>query len=122
MEKEFSNKNWVLKTECLNYMKKDGDVIFDAIKFFENKFYDPESINITKFSSLSTISLNTFLTNYSDPENNTIHIPKQKEYNDIRNAFTVVELKFLNLLVLIFLVMMLYLYTHQWWNYLCQLV
>jgi hypothetical protein len=84
---EFKNTHWILKNELLKYMKNDIIALYEIIDIFSQEVYDLENINITNVSSISSIALKSFLTNYYDKKLKHIHIPRYKNYVDIKNGY-----------------------------------
>jgi len=84
---EFKDRNWNLKDELLKYMKKDIVSLYQIIDKFSEEMYELENLNITSVSTLSSIALKTFLTNYYNKKKTPIHIPRHKNYLDIKNAY-----------------------------------
>lgn len=84
---EFKNKHWNLKDELMKYMKNDIVALYQIVDRFSEDIFELENINITSVSTLSSLSLKTFLTNYFDINNCPIHIPRHANYLDIKNAY-----------------------------------
>nr|QWO71410.1 DNA polymerase [Termitomyces sp. T123] len=87
IEDEFKDKNWNLKVELLKYMRNDIVALYQIIDIFSNEIYELENLNITNISTLSSLALNTFLTNYYDKKKTPIHIPRHANYLEIKNAY-----------------------------------
>jgi hypothetical protein len=68
-------------------MKNDIIALYEIINIFSQEVFDLENINITNVSSISSIALKSFLTNYYDKKLNPIHIPRYKNYVDIKNGY-----------------------------------
>jgi hypothetical protein len=84
---EFKDKNWILKDELLNYMKNDIVSLYQIIDKFSKEMYELENLNITSVSTLSSIALKTYLTNYYNKNKTPIHVPRHANYQDIKNAY-----------------------------------
>jgi hypothetical protein len=84
---EFKDKNWNLKYELLKYMKNDILSLYQIIDIFSKEMYDLENLNITSVSTLSSIALKIYLTNYYNKKKTPIHIPRHANYLDIKNAY-----------------------------------
>ena len=84
---EFKDKIWILRDELLKYMKNDIVSLYQIIDKFSKEIYELENLNITSVSTLSSIALNTYLTNYYNKKNTPIHIPRYANYLDIKNAY-----------------------------------
>jgi hypothetical protein len=84
---EFKDINWNLKVELLKYMKNDIVGLYEIIDKFSEVMYELENLNITSVSTLSSISLKIFLSNYYDKNKTPIHIPRHANYLDIKNAY-----------------------------------
>lgn len=84
---EFKDKNWNLKYELLKYMKNDIVSLYQIIDIFSKEMYELENLNITSVSTLSSIALKTYLTNYYNKNKTPIHIPRHANYLDIKNAY-----------------------------------
>nr|BAM29335.1 dpoB [Lentinula edodes] len=84
---EFKDKIWVLKDELLKYMKNDIVSLYQIIDKFSKEMFDLENLNITSVSTLSSITLKTYLTNYYNKKKTPIHIPRHANYLDIKNAY-----------------------------------
>jgi hypothetical protein len=76
-----------LKNETIKYIDNDVNSLYEIIYKFGKEFFDLESIDISKSISISSLALNTFLTNYYDHKKTPIYIPKYKQYTDIRKAY-----------------------------------
>jgi hypothetical protein len=87
IEDEFKDKNWILKDELLKYMKNDIVALYQIIDNFSQEMYELENLNITSVSTLSSITLKTYLTNYYNKKKTPIHIPRHVNYQDIKNAY-----------------------------------
>jgi len=83
----FKERNWNFKDELLKYMKNDIGALYETINKFSEVMYDLENLNITSVSSLSSIALKIFLSNYYDKNKTPIHIPRHENYLDIKNAY-----------------------------------
>ena len=81
------NKDWNLKEETLKYLHNDVKSLYEIIDKFSKEVYDLERINVTNNISISSLSLNTFLTNYYDQNKTSIHIPRINQYNEIKSAY-----------------------------------
>ena len=68
-------------------MKNDIVSLYQIIDKFSKEMYDLENLNITSVSSLSSITLKTYLTNYYNKNKTPIHIPRHVNYLDIKNAY-----------------------------------
>ena len=84
---EFKDKIWILKDELLKYMKNDIVSLYQIIDKFSKEMYELENLNITSVSTLSSIALKTYLTNYYNKKKSPIHIPRHENYQDIKNAY-----------------------------------
>jgi DNA polymerase type B, organellar and viral len=84
---EFKDKKWNLKDELLKYMKNDIVSLYQIIDIFSQEMYELENLNITSVSTLSSITLKTYLTNYYNKKKTPIHIPRYANYIDIKNAY-----------------------------------
>lgn len=84
---EFKNKHWNLKVELMKYMKNDIVALYQIVDRFSQDIFELENINITSVSTLSSLSLKTFLTNYFYNKKCPIHIPRHANYLDIKNAY-----------------------------------
>lgn len=87
MVDEFKDKKWVLKDELLKYMKNDIVSLYQIIDIFSQEMFESENINITSVSTISSITLKTYLTNFYNQNKTPIHIPRYANYKDIKNAF-----------------------------------
>lgn len=87
MKNEFSNKKWVMKDELLKYMKNDIVSLYQILDIFSQEMYNLENINITSVSTLSSITLKTYLSNYYNKNKTPIHIPRYNNYLNIKNAY-----------------------------------
>jgi DNA polymerase type B, organellar and viral len=81
------NNKWNLIEETKKYLHNDVKSLYEIIDKFGNEFYNIEKINITNVISISSLALNTFLTNYYDKDKTPIYIPKYKQYKDIKPAY-----------------------------------
>jgi hypothetical protein len=68
-------------------MKNDIIALYEIIDIFSNEMFDLENLNITDVSSISSTALKTFLSNYYNKHKTPIHIPRHKNYMDIKNAY-----------------------------------
>ena len=84
---EFEKKNWNLKNELLKYMKNDIVALYQIIDKFSETIFELENLNITSVSTLSSISLKTYLSNYYNKNKTPIHIPRYANYSDIKHAY-----------------------------------
>jgi hypothetical protein len=87
ISKEFKNKPWNLIEETKKYLYNDIKSLYEILEKFSKDVYNVERINISDVVSISSLALKTFLTNYYDSERTPIHIPKYKQYKDIKNAY-----------------------------------
>nr|YP_010130190.1 hypothetical protein KQ422_mgp108 [Clavaria fumosa]QPZ51092.1 hypothetical protein [Clavaria fumosa] len=61
--------------------------LYEIILKFSKDFFDLERIDITKSVSISSLALNTFLSNYYDHKQTPIKIPQYNQYCDIREGY-----------------------------------
>src|SRR6202035_4376271 len=73
--------------ETKKYLLNDVKSLFDIINNFSKQVYELERFNITDVISISSLALNIFLTNYYDENKTPIHIPKYKQYLDIKKVY-----------------------------------
>ena len=83
----FKDNNWDLKHELIKYMRNDIVALYEVIDLFSKEMFDLENLDITSVSSLSSTALKTFLSNYYKEDKTPIHIPKYKNYIDLRQGF-----------------------------------
>lgn len=81
------NTPWNLIEETKKYLYNDIKSLYEIIDKFGNEFYNIEKINITNVISISSLALNTFVSNYYDKDRTPIYIPKFKQYKDIKPAY-----------------------------------
>jgi hypothetical protein len=72
----FKERNWNFKNELLTYMKNDIRALYETINKFSEEMYELENLNITSVSTLSSIALKIFLSNYYNKFKTPIHIPR----------------------------------------------
>lgn len=82
----YKDKNWNLKTELLIYMKNDIVALYKIIDIYIKYIFDLENLNITKVSTISSVSLISYLSNYYNIKT-PIYIPRHKNYLDIKNCY-----------------------------------
>jgi DNA polymerase type B, organellar and viral len=87
LSKKYEKKSFNLKNETIKYLNNDVNSLYDIIFKFGKEFFDLENIDITKSISISSLALNTFLTNYYNDNKTPIYIPQYKQYKDIREAY-----------------------------------
>jgi hypothetical protein len=56
-------------------MKNDNVVLFEIIDKFSNEMFNLEKLDITTVSTISSILLKIYLTNYYDEKKTPLHIP-----------------------------------------------
>lgn len=81
------DKIWNLRDEVLKYSYNDVIGLFKVIEIFQNDIFKLESINLTRFSSISSTTLNIFLANYYNVKETPLYIPKKRQYSDIKQAY-----------------------------------
>ena len=83
---ELLQDNWNLKEETIKYCIQDCITLYQVIIKFHELVYDKWSLNISKYSTISSLAFALYRSNYL--EANTIpKITGQMEV-DIRKAFT----------------------------------
>jgi len=68
-------------------MKNDIVALYEIIDIFSKNMFELENLNITSVSTISSLSLKSFLSNYYDKNLTPIHIPRHDNYLDIKNAY-----------------------------------
>lgn len=73
--------------ELFKNMKNDIVSLYQIIDKFSKEIYELENLNITSVSTLSSIALNTYFTNYYQNKNTPRHIPRDANYLEIKKAY-----------------------------------
>jgi DNA polymerase type B, organellar and viral len=81
------NNKWNLLEETKKYIFNDLKSLYEIIDKFGKEMFSNERINITDTTSISSLALNTFLTNYYNKKETPINIPKKKQYNEIKQGY-----------------------------------
>jgi hypothetical protein len=84
---DFKERNWNFKTELLKYMKNDIVALHQIIDKFSETMFELENLNITSVSTISSISLKTYLSSYYNKYKTPIHIPRHDNYLDIKKSY-----------------------------------
>ena len=82
------NDNWNLKKETLSYLKSDVEGLLEAVIKFSNSIYSKYQLNITKFKTLSGLTLASYTSSYI-PNNLTpdLKMVKGELEREIRTAY-----------------------------------
>jgi hypothetical protein len=83
----FKDKQWDLTEETKNYLYNDIKSLYEVIDKFSKEIYSIERYNITDAVTISSLSLNIFLTNYYNQNKTPIHIPRINQYKEIKSAY-----------------------------------
>lgn len=78
---------WNFIKENFAYLHNDVKSLYEIIDAFSKEVYFSERLNITKVISMSSLALKTYLSNYYNDSKHVIHIPRKKQYKDIKKAY-----------------------------------
>ena len=83
---QFSNNNWSLKQETINYCQLDCFVLYQILDKFSDEIFRLFRIDILKYSTLSSLAFSIYKTNYL--KDNKIPLIHGEMYDFIKRSYT----------------------------------
>ena len=86
--KSIYKKNWSLKVECEEYLKKDLKSLYDVLLEFSKTLYLLFDVQMTDNLTISGVAMRIFLNKYYDPTKNPLPLIDRRNYfSDIHKAY-----------------------------------